>query len=203
MNKPDQIIDNSLRVVAHMCNKFGIDESHAVKHSFEVFNYAKNIYMSECTTTLAEQQNVIYAAAILHDMCDKKYMDEQDGVAEIRKFASMFMTEEEVAAVIAIIQTMSYSKVKQRGFPELGKYQLAYHIVREADLLAAYDIDRCIMFSMFHENMCYAEALYRSKHLFKTRVLTYRSDDLFVTEQSKRLSKVLHHLAVKHLKMML
>jgi GTP-binding protein HflX len=30
---------------------------------------------------------------------------------------------------------MSYSTVQKRGFPKLGEYQRAYHVVREADLL--------------------------------------------------------------------
>ena len=45
-----------------------------------------------------------------------------------------------------IIGSMSYSKVKKNGFPELGDYQTEYNIVREADLLAAYDIDRAIIY---------------------------------------------------------
>ena len=43
---------------------------------------------------------------------------------------------------------MSYSKVNKNGFPELGNYQLCYNIVREADLLASYNIDRCIIYQM-------------------------------------------------------
>ena len=42
---------------------------------------------------------------------------------------------------------MSYSKVKVHGYPELGDYQLAYHIVRESDLLTAYNIPRSIVYN--------------------------------------------------------
>jgi hypothetical protein len=130
-------------------------------------------------------------------MCDKKYIPEEEGVAEIRKLASLFMSEEDLDIIVQIITTMSYSKVKQNGYPHLGEFQTAYHIVREADLLAAYDIDRCIVFSMYKENLCYTDAVARANNLFKTRVLNYRKDGLFVTEFSKRLSKKLHANAFK------
>ena len=46
----------------------------------------------------------------------------------------------EKRAVIDIVDTMSYNKVITSGFPYHGEYQRAYHIVREADLLAGYDL---------------------------------------------------------------
>jgi hypothetical protein len=95
---------------------------------------------------------------------------------------------------------MSYSKVKVNGYPDLAEYQTAYHIVREADLLAAYDIDRCIMFGMFNDGVEYSDALVRAKDIFTTRVLTYRSDNLFVTDRSKQLSEALHRRAYDRMK---
>jgi len=195
------VINNSFDVVNHICGKFNIDESHALKHSIEVFNFAKKIYESEIEkdSSLVEFKNIIFAAAILHDMCDKKYMNEEEGIAEIKQFVQLYMTEDEINAVVSIITTMSYSKVKVNGYPNLGKYQMAFHIVREADLLAAYDIDRCLMFSMFNDKLSYTDALCKAKILFINRVLTYRSDNLFVTEYSKCLSKTLHNKARKNL----
>ena len=52
-----------------------------------------------------------------------------------------YIASEKLDIIFQIITTMSYSTVKKNGFPSLNEYQLAYHIVREADLLAAYDID--------------------------------------------------------------
>jgi HD superfamily phosphodiesterase len=200
-NYTNCVINNSFDVVNHICGKFNIDESHALKHSIEVFNFAKKIYESEIENdgSLVECKNIIFAAAILHDMCDKKYMNEEEGISEIKRFVQFYMTEDEINAVVSIITTMSYSKVKVNGYPNLGKYQMAFHIVREADLLAAYDIDRCLMFSMFNDKLSYTDALCKAKILFISRVLTYRSDNLFVTEYSKSLSKTLHNKARKNL----
>jgi len=92
---------------------------------------------------------------------------------------------------------MSYSKVKINGYPEFGEHQLAYHIVRESDLLAAYDLDRCIIYRMMHCKFNYTDALVESKNLFEKRILNYRKDNLFVTNYSKNKSLLLHKKAVK------
>jgi hypothetical protein len=94
---------------------------------------------------------------------------------------------------------MSYSKVKVNGYPNLDEFQLAYHIVREADLLSAYDIDRCVIYGMYVEKLEYDVALKRAVKLFESRILKYRSDNLFVTQYSKKESLKLHEKAEKEL----
>jgi hypothetical protein len=150
--------------------------------------FAYDIFTSErpANPYLAEQETIILAAAILHDMCDKKYVpDEAAAIQEIRDFMAGHLTIEELDVIVSIVTTMSYSKVKKSGYPDLGEYQLAYHIVREADLLAAYDIDRCVIFGMAVTKMNYTDAFARATELYRERVLTYRSDGLFVNEWSK------------------
>jgi len=110
------------------------------------------------------------------------------------------MRPSDLEAMAQIIGTMSYSKVKVNGYPNLGEYQLAYHIVREADLLAAYDIDRCIMYRMYnnsHNNITYSESLLEALDLFDYRVFKMRKDKLFVTNFAKRESLKLHRKALK------
>jgi hypothetical protein len=189
------MMNQAFKCVMQLTKKYNIDESHSLKHSMEVMKLSEDTYGSEVRQNyhLKTQKNVIIAAAVLHDMCDRKYVtDESVALAEIRGFMSGFLSETEMNAVINIITTMSYSKVKKSGYPELGEYQLAYHIVREADLLAAYDIDRCTIFAMNVHNMEYGEALERARALFDERVMTYYSDGLFVTDYSKRKAYELH-----------
>jgi hypothetical protein len=191
--------NQAFKCVMEFTKKYNIDESHSLKHSMEVLRFAENIYASELNTNpnLSTQKNVIVAAAILHDMCDWKYMpDESLAIREIRGYMTGFLTEDELNIVASIITTMSYSKVKKRGYPDLGEHQLAYHIVREADLLAAYDIDRCIIYGMSVDKMAYTEAVERANVLFAGRVLKYRSDGLFVTAWSQVKSLELHNYAV-------
>ena len=191
------LIVKAFDLVMVLCKKFNIDESHSLKHSMEVYNFALRIYESELLMNayLEEQKDIIVLAAILHDTIDKKYVDEGDGIEEIRKYLNGLVTPEKLDVIFQIITTMSYSTVKKNGFPLLGDYQLAYHIVREADLLAAYDIDRCIMYSMYTKNANYSEALDAAIVLFDHRVLKHRKDRLFVTNYSKKLSVKLHKKA--------
>ena len=102
-----------------------------------------------------------------------------------------------LCVVSEIIATMSYSKVKIYGYPELGDDQLAYHIVREADLLAGYDLDRCIIYQMMHEENSYQESLQIAIDLFHKRILRYIEDDLFITSYSKKKAAELHLKALE------
>lgn len=178
--------------------KYGVDESHGLKHSMEVLNFAHQIYQAEAPTNLIleHQENIIYAAATIHDMCDKKYMDEKKGLREIGEYLENIMDPMEANIVQQIISTMSYSKVKKDGYPFLGPYQAAYHVVREADLLAAYDFDRCMIYHLHHSNSDIHKAFENANQLFETRVLKHNEHDLFVTDYSKTLSLTLHKQAL-------
>jgi len=193
------LINEAFRFVIQTSNEFNIDESHALKHSLEVFNFANTIYESEVIKfpQLEKQREIISLASIVHDMCDKKYMNEDYGVANMNKYMKNYISHEDLEIVSNIIKTMSYSKVKKNGYPDFGEYQLAYNIVREADLLAGYDLDRCIIYRMMCHSTNYTDALIESKNLFETRVLNYRKDKLFVTNYSKNKSLLLHRKAVK------
>jgi HD superfamily phosphodiesterase len=195
------IINAAFNYVIYTSNKFHIDESHSLKHSMEVFHLANKIYDSEVIIHpyLLEQKEIISVSAIIHDMCDKKYMSEELGINEMKSFMSNYLKADDIEIVSKIVSTMSYSKVKLCGFPDLKNYQLAYHIVREADLLSAYDIDRCIIYGMMKENLDYSNSLFRAVDLFNNRVLKYRSDNLFVTEYSKNYSKILHDNALENI----
>lgn len=195
------LINRGFKYVIDTSNIYKIDESHALKHSMEVYGFARKIYESELIQNpyLEEQKSIIYMAAIGHDMCDKKYMDENKGVERYKFFLSDNMKHDDIEIIGKIIETMSYSKVKVNGYPNLENFQLAYHIVREADLLSAYDIDRCIIYGMYVEKLDYDKALKRAIELFESRVLTYRSDNLFTTQYSKEEALKMHIKAEKEL----
>jgi hypothetical protein len=196
------LINVAFKYVVDTSQLYNIDESHALKHSMEVYRYAKKIYESEIKINpfLEKQREIIFIASIGHDMCDKKYMDEKEGILKYQKYLSDYMKPTELEIMGKIIGTMSYSKVKVNGYPDLGEYQLAYNIVREADLLSAYDIDRCIMYRMHCNNCTYSEALEEALKLFDYRVFKMRKDKLFVTDYSKCESLKLHRKAKKDVK---
>lgn len=168
-------------------SKYNIDESHGLSHCMNVLHNAYNIYNNELKQSpyLEAQQKIIYSSAILHDMCDNKYMDVDTGLDEINAVLTNHLSQEETNIIKTIINTMSYSKVKQNGFPSLGTYQQAYHIVREADLLAAYDFDRCMIYHMNKNDTNVREAFYNAESLFQERVLRHDEDNLLITDYSQ------------------
>lgn len=198
-----QLMNALFQFVMLMTAKHKIDDSHGIKHSMDVLHFAKNIYDHECgkNSALNNQERVICISAVVHDLCDKKYMNESVGIAEIQDFLknTRMVEDEEIDAVEKIISTMSYSTVKKNGYPNLGKYQHAYHIVREADLLSAYDFDRCMIYSIAkkHENVekSYSEA----RDLFYSRILKYDGDQLLLSEYSRNTSKKLYTKAIRRM----
>jgi len=195
------LLNSLFKFVIHTTKKYNMDESHGLKHSMDVHYFASKIYEHELSENpkLSDQLNIIYTSAILHDMCDKKYMNQDEGIMHIKDFLSDKLSPFEITTVENIISTMSYSTVKKYGFPDLGEYQTAYHIVREADLLAAYDFDRCVIFQMTQNNDNYEDSIKVSIDLFENRILRYIDDQLFTMRYTKLLSKNLHISAVNKL----
>ena len=94
---------------------------------------------------------------------------------------------------------MSYSKVKKDGFPDLGIYQKAYHVVREADLLSAYDFDRCIIYDLKVNKNSFDNSFYHAEQLFEKRVFKHAEDHLFTTEYAKNIYPSLHSNALQRI----
>lgn len=173
---------------------YKIDESHALKHSMDVFYLSNKLYESELKQNpqLQEQKLIIDSSAILHDMCDKKYIDQKEGLNRIKNHMVDVIPINDLNVILEIISTMSYSTVKKNGFPNLNEYQMAYDIVREADLLTSYDYERSIIYNMYRNNESYIDSIQSAKDLFRRRVFKYNRDNLFKLEYSKKLSSELY-----------
>jgi len=171
---------------------YNIDESHGLSHSMNVFLMSNDIYRHEVINTpiLWGQHRIIYTSAILHDTCDRKYMDKEEGLERIREFLKDKFSKNDIDIILQIISTMSYSYVSKYGYPDLDKYQMAYHIVREADLLTAYDINRALIYDMHINNTDIVDSYENTKKLFERRMFKHFEHDLFVTEYSKNLAKM-------------
>ena len=98
-----------------------------------------------------------------------------------------------------IISTMSYSTVKKNGFPDLGIYQKAYNIVRESDLLAAYDFDRTMIYQIRRNNNNLEQAFVNSSELFETRVLKHIDDKLITSDYGVKKAVLLQYQATKRM----
>jgi hypothetical protein len=190
----DDLMDAAFRCVRELSMLYHIDESHAMKHSMDVLNYTMESYQFHVLRNpqLLIQQRVLYTVAVVHDMCDKKYVDESVGLQSIHTYLYSYFTPEEFNMLSRIITTMSYSTVRTHGYPELYDWQLGYHIVREADLLASYDMDRCVLYGIYCEQLPYTEAVLRAKTLYQNRVMRYLQDGVFVTNYGVAKAHELH-----------
>ena len=183
---------------------YKIDESHALKHSMDVYHYGNKIFNEEIKHNPLLQNNkiIIDICCILHDMCDKKYMDEQEGLKNINNFLLDKLEQPTIKIINDIISTISYSKVKKNGYPDLKEYNEIYHIVRQADILAAYDIDRAIMYSMIVDNKTYNKALEDAIKLFDNRVLKHIQDGTFYHKSALKIGEKLHEEALLKLELL-
>jgi HD superfamily phosphodiesterase len=189
-----RLLPTLIHFVKCTCARYKIDESHAIGHAMDVLHYSRSIVNATAYRYpyLREQEPIIYTAAVLHDMFDRKYRDPKESLSDMNKLLSHRLKPNEIETVKHIISTMSYSHVKKEGFPMLGKYQMAYHVAREADLLSAYDFDRAIIYRMHHSTDDFTKAFENSKELFDNRMFRHEEDGLFVTEYSKEKCKELY-----------
>jgi hypothetical protein len=168
--------------IEQMCQKYNIDESHGIKHAKGTMLRAKEILSTLIDVTAAEEQMALYSAA-LHDMCDHKYTDVERSSKEIHTWLlGQGWNPEDAVALIKIITSMSYSKLKNsfasgETFPDHGPWQRAYHVARHADLLEGYIVARCVLYNKhIHPTKSDEEHWLRAEELFKTRVFKYISD---------------------------
>ena len=127
---------------------------------------------------------------------EMKEKSQKDGIHQINDLLKHKMNYHEIDKVDQIISTMSYSTVKKNGYPDLGEYQMAYHIVREADLLTAYDFDRSIIYHMYKTNGDFFKSYENAIDIFDNRVLKHHIDNLFITDYSKKKGLELHNSAL-------
>lgn len=195
------LISKLINFIIIISKKYNIDESHGLQHSLNIIQYTHKIYSNELIKNkeLENYKHIIYISSLMHDLCDKKYMNEEEGIKNIQKFLNCLLTNVQVDIISKIISTMSYSKVKIYGYPDLGQYQLCYHIVREADLLCAYDFDRCMIYTLHTKNIDFRKAFEEANELFNKRVLKHFDDDLFITDYSKEVGIELHLIAINRI----
>lgn len=179
------------------CRQYNIDESHGLKHSMDVFYYSNMIYESliDENPDLKNYKEIINIASILHDMCDKKYMNEKDGLERIRTNMTD-INQDNLNISLSIISKLSYSYIKKNGYPDMGNHQLAYDIVGEADRLASYDFERCIIYQMMNKNETYEKSFNDAIELFNNRVFTYIDEGLFKTDLGKKMANKMYTDAV-------
>ena len=195
-------MDSLFNFIEKQCEKYGIDESHGLKHAKGTYVRANDILQSLSEVSDEERKMALYAAAI-HDTCDSKYTPVNEAANEIGYFLrSQNWSPDNIIALIKIVTSMSYSKLKkslnsgQIEFPSHGKWQRAYHVARHADLLEGYIVARCVLYNihMFPEKSM-DEHWKRANELFTERVFTYVSEGWIFLPRALEMAKTLEQEA--------
>jgi len=176
-------MDLLFNFIEQQCKKYNIDTSHGSKHAWGTALRAMAILKTLENVSEKEERVAIYSAA-LHDTCDSKYCPIQEATSDIKSFLlGIQWNPEEVEAVLSIITTMSYSKLKKNiiegiiQYPDHGEWQRAYHVARNADLLEGYIVARCVLYNQhIYPSKTEDEHWERATQLFNERVFTYVSE---------------------------
>lgn len=209
---------NLIKYVSTVTNIYKIDRSHGIQHSVGTMLYAGNIlndYLSHGTHLIKGLSQdtaalLINVAAFIHDMMDDKYIKEnerknvedktKDLIFSIKGFNDYSNIYE---SIMEIIDNMSYSKrqksLKDGKDIDLGDLQLALEIVRDADLLEGYKIDRCRQFSIHNKNKMTKKELNKEVYkIMSERVLKYL--EVYIsTPMGKKIAEPLHNTLKRQL----
>jgi HD superfamily phosphodiesterase len=200
INEENMLLNNIILLcenyVIETCKKYNIDKSHDISHSRDVLKYA-NIMINNRNLTFL-QKKIITICALLHDMCDEKYIDINIGCKQISNFLSNnnIVSTDVIELILNIVKTMSYSKVKKNGYPIFNndEIELCYHIIRNADLLSAYDPDRCINYhynNILKDKKNKQQSIISMIELFDNRVFKYISDGYINLPDAIKIAKKL------------
>lgn len=194
MSQLEQIIG----FINQTCITYNIDDSHDLRHSLEALGWSEQLSRGHALTPKDSQ--IIHLSCLLHDMCDKKYMDETMGLERIRDFLKdeLEVTNEILEAVVFIISTMSYSKVIKYGYPDFkgnSELEYCYHVVRNSDLLCSYDPERCINYQI-RCGGSRLEGIKKMLELFDNRVLRLLDNNYINLEEARPHALELHNKAL-------
>jgi hypothetical protein len=196
------MLNQTVDFIKETCKLFNIDKSHGLDHAIKTLLWSQKI--GKDMPLNYNESRVIQLSCLLHDMCDKKYMDEQVGLERIKQFLTetLKLDSGTISRVIFIISTMSYSKVIKYGYPNFGNdtsTELCYHIVRNSDLLDSYDPERCIGYHV-RCGGTREDGITRMFEIFEDRVLRLIDRGYINLEPAKQYALDLHIKALDELK---
>lgn len=189
-------LNRIFKFITATCNLYNIDESHGIRHSIDMLRMTKNILNEEKVKFdyLNNKEHIVYTSALLHDMCDHKYMEPEEGINNIKSFLiDNKYNNHDISTIVRIMNTMSYSKIKKNGYPfnenDTQEFIKMFHIVREADLMCAYEVERCVIFDVFSNKNNFVSSYDKANELFKKRMFKHYDDNLFTTSYALREGK--------------
>lgn len=149
----DKVINFEKLIEFVKINTSTYDESHDFNHALSVFENCKKIIELESEILFEIDWNLIAYTALLHDVCDHKYVScitKED----LFKFVEENLGSDKATQVLSIIDNISYSKEAKGKLVKLEEpYETYRNIISDADKIEALGevgLKRCIQFSNAH-----------------------------------------------------
>ena len=199
----DMDMDKIVNFINETCKLYDIDNSHGLEHSIQTLEWS--LLITKDIKYSYKNSIIIKLSCLLHDMCDKKYMDEQEGINRIVKFLKdeLNITDDIIEAIVFIISNMSYSKVIKYGYPDISHdkdLEFCYHIVRNSDLLGSYDPERCIGYQIRCGGSRH-EGIIKMLELFDNRILRLVENGYINSEPAIGYAEILKKKAIAKLEL--
>lgn len=206
----DTLVHTSLQNIRKMSLARGIDNSHNHVHSKEVLYYAKELMKDVPLSD--RQKKIVILGSLYHDMNDHKYPP-QDLERLILEMQEVEKDLDIITRTIFFMENMSFSKtVKycdgglQYTVPsdvEKCKDFICFDIIRNADLLASYNLRRAFEYRLHKNPQSSVETMVEEVHqLFLKRMGNLRSCNILSLqyERCNVLSERFHKLCAARLK---
>ena len=191
------------RFVREKSQYYRIDASHNLYHSHQVKELGFVLATRDHYLNKREQE-ILYLACMLHDMCDSKYTPRVQAILDVSNFLKMchvsMLTHD---AVMQIITSMGYSQiVKSDGTVEYPLWlstdrhgwAKVFHIVRQADLLTSYDLKRMIHYSREKLGLLYSCDIYQDVvWTTGSRMSRLLERGLFGSPTARQIARQWHH----------
>jgi HD superfamily phosphodiesterase len=121
--------------------------AHDASHVHRVANLAIRL----ADTEVGARKNIVYVAALCHDILDSKLISSADSVGmeqRLKDQLSTFLKQEDSDEVLHIVKSVGYKKMLSKDFDPVIM-SVEYRCVQDADLLdaiGAVGIGRCFSF---------------------------------------------------------
>ena len=187
-----------------LCNKLtkNYDNSHDVTHHVRVFNHACKIAEDELIDMNQNDINrcvkLITFSALLHDVIDHKYCNEQQKNNKLQELEIFLKTyaNDDSENILWIIDNISFSKEKKRGYLTVHDCKLVTKVLRivsDSDKLEALGVDGIQrMLDYMGKSVGIDEAMVRIK-LHTHEKLVLLKDNYIHTKLGRKLAEPLHN----------
>jgi hypothetical protein len=185
-----------------------IDDSHNEVHSREVVHHYLQINQS---LENKKMHQCAILGSMLHDMMDRKYVSEEQGLKDIIAFLSKEKVDEKIIhALHEFLPTISYSKTVHQNhdgtlilaIPERIKrhpYYRCYEAIRTSDLIASYNLQRTLLYDLKkgdHRHSSIMDMYDHARSLYESRMDRLIQDNI-IPENAHSYASSLHEKSRK------